>query len=160
MTTINKRSKFVISSVLAGSVAVSACVQSPLSHGRFCKVSPDICAMAAFVIIAGIMAATAGSGSPAMMYAVASDPSLKTDVQYLQTLDNGIRIYAFRYKGQEEGFVGVMADDLLKDPRYAHSVSRGPNGVLVVDYHSLPVQLFNYQAMVAASEKALKQLDS
>lgn len=88
----------------------------------------------------------------------ASDPSLKQDVQYLRTLENGLRLYAFRYIGQEEGFVGVMADEILADPRYAHAVVQGPGGVLLVDYEQLPVRLVNYPAMQRASEAVLRSL--
>ncbi len=103
--------------------------------------------------------AASSSGAGMLYYPSVSDSRLKTDVTYLETLDNGIRIYAFRYKGQTEGFVGVMADDLLKDPRYAHAVTQGPNGFLVVDCGQLPVQLSNYKAMVPASDKVLSQFE-
>jgi hypothetical protein len=156
----NRCERTILSAALAGSIALSSCGFDEHGNPRFCQARPDFCAVVAFVLIAGIMAASAGSSAAAMSYYPSvSDPRLKKDIIYLETLDNGIRIYAFRYKGQTDGFVGVMADDLLKDPRYAHAVTRGPNGFLRVDYGQLPVQLSNYQAMVSASDKVLEQFE-
>lgn len=137
----------------------SACGISLSSGVPYCDQNPGICAAIGFLIIGGIIAAQGGgSGSSDSGYgdtAVVSDTRLKTDVTYLETLDNGLRLYAFRYHGQKDGFVGVIADDLLQDPRFAHAVHRGEDGYLRVDYTRLGVQLSNMQAMISAGNTVL-----
>ena len=42
-----------------------------------------------------------------------SDRRLKRAIKYIKTLDNGIRIYSFKYLWSNQTFVGVMAQDLI-----------------------------------------------
>jgi len=46
-----------------------------------------------------------------------SDIRLKRDIEHLVTLENGIKVYAFKYLWEDTIRVGVMAQDLLRDPR-------------------------------------------
>ena len=142
----------------------SACGISAPSPSQYCQQYPGICGLVGFLIVGGIIASTSGGssggsggygdggdGGPGN----ASDRRLKTDIQQVGVLDNGIKIYTFRYLGQSDGFVGVMADDLLRDPRYQDAVSQGPDGYLRVHYDRLPVVLSNAKAMAEASERVL-----
>lgn len=65
-------------------------------------------------------------------------------------MDNGLKLYSYRYKGDDRMFVGVLAHDLLKD-----AVSKDKSGFYVVDYGALGVRLFGSDAMLDASQKAL-----
>ncbi|MCV6593813.1 MAG: hypothetical protein OIF48_12730 [Silicimonas sp.] len=168
----------VLAGALAALTALGGCGVDANGQPRYCERNPEICALAAIVIIGGITASDGGGGGSTSAGAGgggsggsggsgggsgggggsvsnASDPALKTDIQYLETLDNGLRLYAFRYHGQAEGFVGVLADELVEDPRFAHAVVPHPAGYLLVDYERLPVTLVNYAAMQAASDRAL-----
>lgn len=61
-----------------------------------------------------------------------SDKRLKTDIERVGTLDNGLPIYAYRYKGSDAPEIGVMAQDVKKvNPEAVH---RQPSGYDAVDY--------------------------
>jgi len=70
-----------------------------------------------------------------------SDMRLKRDIQYLATLENGIKVYSFRYLWEETVRVGVMAQDLLRDPAHAHAVIRARNGFYAVEYGALGLRM-------------------
>ncbi|MGB1214834.1 MAG: tail fiber domain-containing protein [Pikeienuella sp.] len=61
-----------------------------------------------------------------------SDRRVKEDVQRVGTLDNGVPVYTYRYKGSEQFHMGVMADELEKvNP---DAVATLPNGLQAVYY--------------------------
>ena len=66
-----------------------------------------------------------------------------------------MRLYRFRYFGCDRTFVGVMAQDLLADPRHAHAVIRRPSGLLLVDYAALGLDVADLEAMRAAGNAAV-----
>jgi len=70
-------------------------------------------------------------------YPPSSDRRLKRGIVHIATLSDGIKLYSFRYAWSDEVYVGVMAQDLLDDPRYAHAVSVGEDGFYRVDYDQL-----------------------
>ena len=86
--------------------------------------------------------------------AAPSDRRLKRDIQALGGV-RGLRLYRFRYLGDARIFTGVMAQDLLADPRYANAVLRRPSGLLVVDYGALGLDIPDFAAMQAAGEAAV-----
>ena len=90
-----------------------------------------------------------------MYYAVASDQDLKTDITRVHTMENGLNLYAFRYKGDERGFVGVLAEELAADPRFASAVTQGEGGYLLVNYGKLGLPLMEGEQMAAAGQAAL-----
>lgn len=75
----------------------------------------------------------------------ASDMRLKQDINYLGKLNNGLRLYSFKYlptySSSAETYVGVMAQDLLKDPRYMNAVVTMKNNYYAVDYRSLGLKM-------------------
>ncbi|MGH6956896.1 MAG: transferrin-binding protein-like solute binding protein [Caulobacteraceae bacterium] len=94
-----------------------------------------------------------------------SDRRLKRDVEPMTRLAGGLRLYRYRYLGGERTFVGVMAQDLLADARYADAVSRTDDGFLMVDYArlGLPVSDAELEAMRrdgAAAKRVLEASDS
>lgn len=77
---------------------------------------------------AGMGGAAMGAG--AKMWA-ASDRRLKDNIRRIGTADNGLPIYAFRYKGRPETVVGFMADEVeVLHPEAVGEVG----GFKVVDY--------------------------
>lgn len=61
-----------------------------------------------------------------------SDRRAKQNIRRIGTADNGVPLYLWQYKGDEEWRVGPMAQDLLDiNP---NAVGEGDNGYLYVDY--------------------------
>lgn len=95
-----------------------------------------------------------GNVSCKSSFPTASDRRLKRDIQLVTVLENGLRLYAYRYLGDERKFVGVMAQDLLADERYSDAVvERG--GYFAVDYQALGLTVADPDGMRAAGNKAL-----
>lgn len=75
--------------------------------------------------LAGQVGASAGGGTPGggaggggaagggLTTGLSSDRRLKKDIVLLKVLENGIRLYSFRYFWSDQEYVGVMAQDLL-----------------------------------------------
>ncbi|KAG1694708.1 hypothetical protein GQR58_006704 [Nymphon striatum] len=74
-----------------------------------------------------------------------SDSRLKQNIKFLNELDNGLRIYSFKYLSNysksNETYVGVMAQDLLKDTRYKKAVLTMENNYYGVDYSALGLKM-------------------
>lgn len=70
-----------------------------------------------------------------------SDARLKRDVALLATLDNGIRLYSFRYLWDDVARVGVMAQELLERAPTRDAVSVTQSGYYAVDYRALGLQM-------------------
>jgi hypothetical protein len=62
----------------------------------------------AFSTIAGLLGSAAGAAK------LFSDEGLKTDIKRVGTLDNGLPVYTFRYRGTSKIQMGVMAQDVEK----------------------------------------------
>jgi hypothetical protein len=75
-----------------------------------------------------------GGGGPGYS---ASDMRLKRDIHPAGTLANGVHVYSFRYWNDDRQFVGVMAQDLLQDPRFRDAVATDANGYYMVDLKAL-----------------------
>lgn len=84
-----------------------------------------------------------------------SDLRLKKDVVHLATLENGIKVYAFKYLWNEAIHVGVMAQDLLADPVRSQAVIVMPNGFYAVDYAKLGLRMTTLAAWRASGVIAL-----
>ncbi len=73
---------------------------------------------------------------------MASDSRLKEAVVPLKQLANGVELYRFRYKGDSEVYVGVIAQQVARlMPR---AVVRGDDGYLRVDYEQLGLRLMTW----------------
>jgi hypothetical protein len=72
-----------------------------------------------------------------------SDRRLKKEVVYLATLDNGIKVYSFKYLSGDDTHVGVMAQDLLDDPQYRNAVVLDADGYYKVNYHALGLRMIS-----------------
>ena len=84
-----------------------------------------------FLQSAGQVAQGAGTA-----YAAFSDPRLKEDVALIDVKDDGLGVYSYRYVGEDDVRVGVMADEVAR----LRPDALGPivDGFLTVDYAKLP----------------------
>lgn len=80
----------------------------------------------------GLGGALAGGAIAAL-----SDRRAKENIRYLRTVE-GVPVYSFNYRGERTPRTGTMAQDIVKDRRYAHAVSVGADGLYRVDYSKLP----------------------
>lgn len=72
---------------------------------------------------------------------IISDKRLKRSIRLLTKLQNGIKIYAFKYLWSDEVYVGVMAQDLLKNPIWKDAVITKANGFYAVNYAKLGLKM-------------------
>lgn len=61
-----------------------------------------------------------------------SDRRLKTDIKRVGQLDNGLSVYSYRYKGENETQIGLMADEVER--AIPHAVNEDPSGFKRVRY--------------------------
>ncbi|MEM1378632.1 MAG: tail fiber domain-containing protein [Pseudomonadota bacterium] len=82
-----------------------------------------------------------------------SDRRLKTDIHHLGTF-NGFDIHLYRYIGDQRMFAGVMAQDLLNDPRHRDAVSVSDAGFYRVDTSKLDLHFERSAEMREAGKRA------
>lgn len=99
----------------------------------------------------GLTACASGVGGP-------SDARLKKDAKLVDTLDNGVNLYAFRYIGDDQVFVGVMAQEILAMPEYASAVTTSANGYYSVNYSEIGLVTTDIDAMNVAGQAASELL--
>ena len=71
-----------------------------------------------------------------------SDITLKQDIVLLGRLDDGLGYYRFHYKGDNQLYVGVMAQEVQQV--LPNAVIRGSDGYLQVDYWLVGVKFQSY----------------
>jgi hypothetical protein len=86
-----------------------------------------------------------------------SDRRLKTHVQRAGGTAEGLNLYSFRYIGEDHGFRGVMAQELLADERNRGAVEAGADGYFRVDYARLGLASLASDEMHAAGERAARR---
>jgi len=139
-------------------LALAGCTAEQRADVRaYCDRNPAICILAGAVVIGGvvgIVAATEPDSPHPQPIKQISDKRLKVDIHPLQTLNNGIKLYAYRYRGDDRIFVGPLAQDLLADPRFRGAVSVDAKGYYRVDMTALDLEVVNATAMTAAGDRA------
>ena len=70
-----------------------------------------------------------------------SDRRLKHDIRQIAVLDNGLKLYSFKYTFRDGDYVGVMAQDLLAHPAWSNAVIQGADGHYLVNYESLGIRM-------------------
>jgi hypothetical protein len=98
----------------------------------------------------GILEALLGCGKEAP-----SDRRLKHDIRFETCRSDGLRLYSYRYLGGDRRFIGVMAQDLLQDARFAPAVITTRSGVMLVDYDRLGLEVPDLAAMRDAGFAAI-----
>lgn len=79
----------------------------------------------------------------------ASDIRLKQGITFLTELENGLKLYSFKYissyTSDDTTYVGVMAQDLLNSASYKNSVRLMKNNYYGVNYHSLGLKMITLE---------------
>ena len=70
-----------------------------------------------------------------------SDARLKRNIELIHTRDDGLKIYNFRYVWSDVTWVGVMAQDLLEQPQFAHAVQMDKDGFYSVNYSKINFEM-------------------
>jgi Chaperone of endosialidase len=71
-----------------------------------------------------------------------SDCRLKTDISRVGSLPSGLNLYRFRYVGETNDYVGVMAQEVLEV--VPEAVVTRADGFLLVDYDALGTRMMTY----------------
>ena len=95
------------------------------------------------------------TGSFGAKQAAPSDRRLKVEVEAVGRLPNGLRLYTWRYRGGTNRFTGVMAQDLLVDPRFAAAVTVDEAGLMRVDYAKIGYLPRDFALMRQEGEAAI-----
>jgi hypothetical protein len=80
-----------------------------------------------------------------------SDIRLKHDIALIGRLDNGLGFYRFAYNGEDQVYVGVMAQEVLKV--MPEAVSRGHDGYFRVNYDRLGLRFQTFAEWIAAGAR-------
>ena len=86
---------------------------------------------------------------------VVSDRRLKKDIVYLSSLENGIRLYSFKYLWSDDTYVGVMAQDILTMPSFSHAVHLMQGSFYAVDYQALGLKMIPMSRWLESTENML-----
>lgn len=158
--------------ILSACLGAAACAPTPpasakvdvnrsaqtMASASYCAERPDICTKMGTEIAGGAVFIEGPEGAVSKAPVALSDTNLKTDIRRVDQLESGINLYAFRYKGDTQTYVGVLAEELLADPRFAGAVSDGPDGYLQVDYSKIGVETVNGDDMARAGLGAIGRL--
>lgn len=157
-------SKASIIAISILSLCLSACstsgggMSSGNKSGSYCEEHRDVCIVGGILLtglVAGIIIHNNNDDHDSAP-PQPSDQRLKRDIKPLTVTDKGIKIYSFRYLGDEQLFSGVLAQDLLQDPETADAVSKDEHGFYSVDYAMLGLPVVNEDAMLEAGLNAEK----
>jgi hypothetical protein len=74
---------------------------------------------------------------------VPSDIRLKQDLAVVGRTADGLRLYRYRYIGEDTVYVGVMAQEVAE--RRPDAVARGEDGYLQIDYGKLGLQFLTFE---------------
>ncbi len=152
MTQIARRGiKLSIIALLSISLASCAFYRQLRSY---CLLQPDFCLFVS-IVAAGVLIAVAAGGGSLYWYSIPSDRRLKKNVRHVKTLDNGLKLYSFQYRGDSRNFVGVLAQDVRKLKKYRHAVTRGRDGYLRVNYGKLGLKLYEPKILAEAGKQAV-----
>jgi len=83
-----------------------------------------------------------------------SDARVKRDITPIAKLENGLRLYRYRYAWSDTLYVGVMAQEVLEVA--PHAVSRGADGYLRVNYARLGLRMQLWEEWIASHPNAVQ----
>jgi hypothetical protein len=139
------RVRSLTASALVLSLGVSGCGNTG-NIGNICE-RPLICVGGAIAILAAVvLIASSGDDDDSSSdynssLSMTSDPRLKRDMHQVGVLENGVKLYSFRYWNDKRSFIGVNAEELLQDPRFRDAVSVSDKGYYLVNYRALGARL-------------------
>ncbi len=76
---------------------------------------------------------------PPPVTTASSDKRLKESINYIGKTINDLRLYSFKYIGQKQVYIGLMAQDLLKS--YPGTIVKDSMGFYMVNYGMLGMQM-------------------
>ena len=85
---------------------------------------------------------------------IVSDVRLKRDITPIAKLENGLRLYRYRYAWSDTLYVGVLAQEVLEVAPSA--VARGADGYLRVNYARLGLRMQLWEEWVDSHPKAVE----
>lgn len=83
-----------------------------------------------------------------------SDIRAKRDIVAVGRLDNGIGIYRYRYRGHDQAYVGVIAQEVAQI--VPEAVAVGEDGYLRVDYARLGQRLKTWEEWAADADRTVQ----
>jgi len=83
-----------------------------------------------------------------------SDVRVKRDIMPIAKLENGLRLYRYRYAWSDTLYVGVLAQEVLEVA--PHAVSRGADGYLRVDYARLGLRMQLWEEWIASHSNVVE----
>jgi polysaccharide biosynthesis/export protein len=84
-----------------------------------------------------------------------SDVRVKRNIMPIAKLENGLRLYRYRYAWSDTLYVGVMAQEVLEVA--PHAVSRGADGYLRVNYARLGLRMQLWEEWIASHSNVLEE---
>jgi polysaccharide biosynthesis/export protein len=84
-----------------------------------------------------------------------SDVRVKRDIMPIAKLENGLRLYRYRYAWSDTLYVGVLAQEVLEVAPSA--VSRGADGYLRVNYARLGLRMQLWEEWIASQSNVLEE---
>ena len=88
-----------------------------------------------------------------------SDKRLKEDIKEIKDTDlSRVKVYSYKLKGNRKMFYGVMAQDLLEDPKLSRMVSITEGQYLTVDYNQFTPLLIKETQQLRNHQKLLMAL--
>ena len=85
------------------------------------------------------------------------DARLKRDISQIATRSDGLPVYAFKYLWDDQVYVGVMAQDLLRNARWRPAVTTKPSGYFAVNYAKLGLRMATLDGWKAEGMASLIQ---
>ncbi len=74
-----------------------------------------------------------------------SERRIKRNIEKLTTLENGLNLYKYQYKSEPTIYVGLLADDLVKNKTHQHAVVHMWDGYYAINYEKLGIQQVTYE---------------
>jgi hypothetical protein len=141
-----------VTSVPANAASISASATGTINGGFYGPAANEVGLIWRLQDAAGSLAV--GTFGAAAKVAP-SDARLKTDIVPACRTASGLKLYEYGYLGHPRRFVGVMAQDLAADHRFAEAVLVADDGLMRVDYGRLGFVPPDLAAMAEAGERAM-----
>jgi hypothetical protein len=125
--------------VLLAARAMGNCMAQTRMNYNWCPVGPTAAPRGKDIFVFD----QSGFGVASSPGGAASDIRLKLDIAQLAELQNGIKLYKFRYIWSDQVYVGVMAQQVAAI--VPDAVSMQPNGYLYVNYDRLGMKMQTWE---------------